>query len=143
MAVPRPQQPKEWTPPQNSDGSFDKEQYEKNLYEQGFIVPSKWDQADLTKFPNIMADLAILEKYLLPAFWDLNQKSSYYQSRYYYYQRIFLVAALLTTLISVLNSFIYAIGGAFEGGAQLGTFPFTEFPIVVDSGLLNLFFILD
>jgi hypothetical protein len=105
MAVPRPQEPKEWVKPEKQ------EEYEQELHWQGFVVPSKWTDADLTKHPSIMTDLQTLEKYLLPVFWDFNQKSKYYQSRYYYYQRIFLVAALLTTLISVLNSYIYAVGG--------------------------------
>jgi hypothetical protein len=102
MLVPRKQEPKEWFSPDRQ------EDYRQQLYNEGFIVPQMWDDQDLTRFPVIMADLEVLEKYLMPAFWNFNQKARHYQSRYYYYQRIFIIGAFLTTVVSVVNSFIHA-----------------------------------
>jgi hypothetical protein len=108
MLVPTPLAPKLWTKPDDPDD------YATLLDNEGFVVPSRWEATDLTRFPDIMADLAMLEKYLMPNFWAFNQKSSYYQSRYYYYQRIFLANALITTFISVVNSFVFAVGNSFD-----------------------------
>lgn len=108
MIFPRPLEPKLWVKP------GDPEEYNIMLDNEGFVVPSRWQESDLTRFPDIMADLAVLEKYLLPTFWNFNQKAFYYQSRYFYYQRIFLANALITTFISVVNSFVFAVGDSFD-----------------------------
>lgn len=108
MIFPRALQPKRWSKPD------DPEEYNTMLYWEGFVVPSRWEENDLTRFPDIMADLAVLEKYLMPTFWDFNQKALYYQTRYHYYQRIFLMNALITTFISVVNSFVFAVGVSFN-----------------------------
>jgi hypothetical protein len=108
MIFPKPLALKLWVKPD------DPEEYATMLDNEGFVVPSRWKESDLTRFPDIMADLAMLEKYLLPTFWNLNQKAFYYQSRYYYYQRIFLANALITTFISVVNSFVFAVGNIFD-----------------------------
>ncbi|MEO1166719.1 MAG: DUF4231 domain-containing protein [Chloroflexota bacterium] len=84
-------------------------------------LTSKYNIGDvsLQQFPSVIADLKILERYLMPVFWDFNQKASHFQSRYYYYQRIFLVAALLTTLISVLNSYIHGLPVDIVDGVKI------------------------
>lgn len=108
MLIPRPLASKLWSKPD------DPEEYATMLDNEGFVVPSRWSETDLTRFPDIMADLAMLERYLLPNFWSFSQKAFYYQSRYYYYQRIFLANALITTFISVVNSFVFAVGGVVD-----------------------------
>lgn len=108
MLIPRPLESKLWSKPD------DPEEYITMLDNEGFVVPSRWKEADLTRFPDIMADLSMLERYLLPNFWSFSQKAVHYQSRYYYYQRIFLMNALITTFISVVNSFVFAVGEDFD-----------------------------
>lgn len=108
MIFPKGLAPKLWVKP------TDPEEYDTMLDNEGFVVPSKWTESDLTRFPDIMADLAVLEKYLMPTFWIFNQKAFYYQTRYFYYQRIFLANALITTFISVVNSFVFAVGTTFN-----------------------------
>jgi hypothetical protein len=85
--------------------------YDKLLNDQGFIAVSQWSNRtiDIRRHTKALADLEILERYLMPVFWEFNQKAQHYQSRYFHYQRIFLVAALITTLISVVNSFVFAV----------------------------------
>ncbi len=113
MLVPRKQEPKEWVAPETDEA------YQENKYYEGFIVPERWEDDRLTRYPAIMADLEILEKYLMPAFWNFNQKARHYQSRYYYYQRIFIMGAFLTTVISVVNSFVHATEFTMVPGIDL------------------------
>lgn len=110
MLIPHPLEPKEYTKPTSQ------KEYEETLQQEGFVVPSKWankdaekwQSVDITQHPDVIADLAVLEEYLLPVFWNFNQKAKHYQRHFYYYHRIFLIAALITTLISVVNSFVLA-----------------------------------
>ena len=121
MMIPRRQQPKEWVAPDKD------EEYEQDLYYEGFIVPDRWKDDELTRYPAIMADLELLDKYLLPAFWNFNQKARHYQSRYYYYQRIFIIGAFLTTVISVVNSFVHA--------TEFSTIP----GLIISKEMINIF----
>lgn len=109
MIVARPQRPKEWEKPD------DPKKYAQMLHEAGFISLDNLKDTPLDVSQNnaILSDLAVLEKYLIPVFWNFNEKAGHYQAKYLHYQRIFLVAALITTLISVVNSFVLAVNADF------------------------------
>jgi len=90
---------KEWKRPQ------DEAAYQELLYNEGFITPDFWDADDLNDYPAIRQDLSDLEEYLLPTFWEYNQKARYYQKSYYFYQWIFIIGAFLTTAFGTLTTY--------------------------------------
>ena len=99
---------REWARP-------DQESYQQELHWQGFITPEYWAEDDLEAYPLITQDLADLEEYLLPVFWEFNQKSKYYQNAFYKYQWIFMFGAFFTTILAVLTGYY---GGLPEGNAN-------------------------
>ena len=98
--------PKQWTRPQPEAA------YQEALYWEGFITPDFWDDDDLTQYPKIMQDLDDLEEYLLPAFWEYNQRATYYQRNYFFYQWIFIIGAFMTTAFGALSTYFTADDGA-------------------------------
>lgn len=87
----------------------DDAQYKQELHWDGFITKEHWEDDDLEDYPMLVQDLEDLEEYLLPAFWEFNQRARHYQRRYYLYQRIFKITAFVTTIVSVVNSYIFSI----------------------------------
>lgn len=106
LITPERQEEPEWTRPPQED-------YHRSLHYDGFITSVHWEDDDLSEYPMLVQDLEDLEQYLLPVFWEFNQKARHYQRRFYFYQRIFMIAAFLTTLVSVFNSFLYSVEGVF------------------------------
>ncbi|MFZ4816072.1 MAG: DUF4231 domain-containing protein [Phototrophicaceae bacterium] len=90
--------PKEWVRPSDVD-------YALMQHYEGFIVPEHWEDDDLKTYPAIKQDLKDLEEYLLPVFWEFNQRSRYYQHNYYYYQWVFIIGAFATTVLAVMTTF--------------------------------------
>lgn len=82
--------------------------YQEKLHWDGFISPMHWEEDDLTMYPAIMQDLRDLDEYLLPVFWEYNQRARYYQHKYYYYQWVFIIGAFLTTVMGSLATFFSA-----------------------------------
>ena len=99
---PRWRMNKEWEHPQDPENDA---KYQETLHWEGFITPSHWQEDDILNFPLIKQDLADLEEYLLPIFWNFNQKASYYQNNYYKYQWVFMLGAFLTTILAVLTGY--------------------------------------
>lgn len=85
--------------------------YQLMLHYDGFIAPEYWEDDNLSDYPAIVQDLRDLEQYLLPTFWEYNQKSRYYQVRYHTYQWIFIVGAFVTTIFGTLSTFYSANSG--------------------------------
>lgn len=102
LITPEKQEDPEWKRPSDDE-------YYLALHYDGFITTKYWEQDDLEDYPMLMQDLEDLEQYLLPVFWEFNQKARHYQKRFYFYQRIFMIAAFLTTIFSVFNGFLYTI----------------------------------
>lgn len=94
---------KEWHRPDSEEA------YQEALYWEGFITPDYWEDDDLSTYPAIMQDLTDLETYLLPTFWEFNQKARYYQRNYHFYQWVFIIGAFLTTLMGAMST--YFTGG--------------------------------
>ncbi len=97
------------------------------LYWEGFISKKYWQDAtgeDIdTEFPLVAEDVRNLEEYLLPLFWDYNQKGAHYQNRFYFYQWIFIIGAFLTTILATFSAFYGERGQqAFFGWTYLGIF---------------------
>jgi len=114
---------KEWVRPDDAT-------YRQELFWQGFITVEYWSDDDLSEYPLIMQDLDDLEEYLLPVFWEFNQKSKYYQNNFYKYQWIFTLGAFFTTILAVLTGYY---GGLPEGDARF-------FLIVLEQNtLVNIF----
>ena len=117
-------EPKTWTRPESED------EYQQELYWQGFISPDHWEDDDLTEHSAIMQDLSDLDEYLLPVFWEFNQAAKYYQRKYYYYQWVFIIGAFLTTVMGVLSTFfsggdgpVQLMGNTYEEVYLLGWQP--------------------
>lgn len=83
------------------------EEFQKMIADEGFISIRHWDEDDMNQHPIIVQDLADLEQYLLPTFFEFSQKSKYYQNQFYLYQWIFIVGAFLTTILGALASIYY------------------------------------
>lgn len=114
--------PKQWTRPEPEKA------YQEALYWEGFIAPNFWDDDDLTEYPKIMQDLDDLDEYLLPAFWEYNQRATYYQRNYFFYQWIFIIGAFMATAFGALTTYFTAdegvtvtfLGTAYEDVKLLG-----------------------
>ncbi|PJF40827.1 MAG: DUF4231 domain-containing protein [Chloroflexi bacterium] len=94
--------PIDWEKPENI------EDYERELYYEGFITERYWNEDNLADYPIVKQDLADLEEHLMPIFWEYNQKARYYQNGFYKFQWIFMFGAFITTIFAVLTNF--AIG---------------------------------
>jgi len=89
---------KEWVrPPQD--------QYQQLLHWEGFISSNHWTSDNIADYPLVKQDIADLEEYLMPVFWDFNQKAKYYQNNYYKYQWVFMLGAFFTTIMAVLAGY--------------------------------------
>lgn len=117
---PRFKYPKEWPPSEDID-------YEQELHWQGFI--SKRFMPDVSNYPIIEQDLRDLEEYLLPIFWDFNQKAKYYQNNFYLYQWVFIFGAFFTTMLAVLTTYYgtqneawFLFLGPFDGDSMVTVF---------------------
>jgi hypothetical protein len=95
---------KEWArPPQ--------EEYIHKLHQEGFLTRQNWQEDDLGEYPLVTQDLADLEEYLLPTFWEFNQKAKYYQNNFYKFQWVFMLGAFLTTVFAVLTGYYGGLTG--------------------------------
>ena len=101
--------PAEWEKP------ADDAVYQKMIDEEGFVSSQHWTDDDITAHPIIRQDLADLEQYLLPSFFEFSQKSKYYQNQFYLYQWIFIWGAFLTTVLGALASIYYVTDPSAEG----------------------------
>lgn len=119
---PRFNYPKEWPPDPDMN-------YEQELHWQGFI--SREFTPDVEKYPIIEQDLRDLEEYLLPIFWDFNQKAKYYQNNFYLYQWVFIFGAFFTTFLAVMTTYYGSFGngnawvlffGPFSGNSLVTVF---------------------
>jgi hypothetical protein len=108
--------PKDWVKPPEPE-------YQKNLYNEGFYSTQLWQADKLQEHPAIERDLKELDEYLLPLFWDYNQKAAYYQNQYFMYQRVFIFGAFLTTVIAILSAYFSTESTAVLFGS---TFPAPE-----------------
>lgn len=86
---------------------------QKLIADEGFVSLEMWDKDDLREHRIIAQDLADLQQYLLPTFFEFSQKSKYYQNQFYLYQWVFIVGAFLTTILGALAS-IYYVSDAIE-----------------------------
>ncbi|MEO0561513.1 MAG: DUF4231 domain-containing protein [Chloroflexota bacterium] len=103
-------EPKEWSRPASEEA------YQEALYWEGFITPDYWDDDDLRTYPAINQDLDDLEDYLLPSFWEYNQRARFYQRSYYYYQWVFIIGAFMTTVFGAMTTYFTVDG---ESGVML------------------------
>ncbi|MEQ8676409.1 MAG: DUF4231 domain-containing protein [Aggregatilineales bacterium] len=99
---PKVRMEKSWTRPPE-------DQYLKDLNDQGFIVPEFWTDDEISDFPMVLQDLRDLDEYLLPLFFDFNQKAKYYQNRFYLFQWVFLFGAFFTTILAVMTTYFSAL----------------------------------
>jgi hypothetical protein len=86
----------------------DPAEYQRSLKEQGFINTEFWQGKDPQIHQTILIDLDNLEQYLLPLFFELNQKARYYQNQFYVYQWIFILGAFLTTFVGILTTYSFS-----------------------------------
>ena len=93
------------------------EAYQKLIADEGFVSPTYWEDDDISQHPIIAQDLADLDQYLMPTFFEFSQKSKYYQNRFYLYQWVFIWGAFLTTLLGALAS-IYYVADTSQNSAQ-------------------------
>jgi len=85
--------------------------YQKLIDEEGFVSNQFWSQDDINQHPIVAQDLADLDQYLLPSFFEFSQKSKYFQNQFYLYQWIFIWGAFLTTVLGALASIFYVATG--------------------------------
>jgi hypothetical protein len=90
------------------------EAYQKLIHDEGFVSPLHWQDDDLTQHPMIAQDLADLDQYLLPTFFEFSQKSKFFQNRFYLYQWVFICGAFLTTILGALASIYYVTDPAAD-----------------------------
>lgn len=95
--------PSEWQRPEETV-------YQQELEWQGFISPANWKNDDLSKYPVIKQDLEALEKYLLPVFWQFNQKSKHFQNRHFLYQRVFIIGSFITAVLALFTTYFDGVG---------------------------------
>lgn len=91
--------PKQWERPQDDAA------YHQMLEWEGFLTVDNWQDDDLSQYPLIEQDLEELEEYLLPIFWDFNQKARHFQNNFYFYQWVFIIGAFATTIFAILTAF--------------------------------------
>lgn len=120
--------PKYWTKPSD-------EQYQLDLHYDGFISPDHLQEYELHKNPAIMEDLETLERYLLPIFWEYNQKSRHFQNKYFFYQWVFIIGAFLTTVSGVITTYFSGLGEDTSYGVWVLFFYFSTWTKV---GLMSV-----
>lgn len=107
----------DWDPPTDAAG------YQKLLNDEGFVSNQYWKDDDINNHPIIAQDLADLDEYLLPTFFEFSQKSKYYQNQFYLYQWVFIWGAFLTTVLGALASIFYlASPGTVTTGLSIQQF---------------------
>lgn len=92
--------------------------YQKLINDEGFVTNDYWKDDDINNYPIIAQDLADLDQYLLPTFFEFSQKSKYFQNQFYLYQWVFIWGAFLTTVLGALASITYITNpiGSNPGG---------------------------
>lgn len=95
---PRPRMNPEYVRPPEAE-------YLEALHWEGYIVPEMWKDDDLKKYDYLMQDIADLEQYALPVFWEFNHKAKYHQNKFYLFQWIFMFGAFFTTALAVLTTY--------------------------------------
>jgi hypothetical protein len=103
--------PMDWDPPADAPA------YQKLLNDEGFVTNEYWKDDDINNHPIIKQDLADLDEYLLPTFFEFSQKSKYFQNQFYLYQWVFIGGAFLTTVLGALASIYYVTN---PGGVSTG-----------------------
>ncbi len=93
--------PMDWDPPTDAAA------YQKLLNDEGFVTNEYWKDDDISNHPIINQDLADLDEYLLPTFFEFSQKSKYFQNQFYLFQWVFIWGAFLTTILGALASIFY------------------------------------
>jgi hypothetical protein len=88
------------------------EAYQKLIHQEGFISAQYWQDDDMMGHPIIAQDLADLDQYLLPTFFEFSQKSKFFQNRFYLYQWVFIWGAFFTTILGALASIYYVANTA-------------------------------
>lgn len=87
------------------------ERYQDALEYEGLVSSKAWESANpqekIADYQALKQDLDDLEQWLMPAFWEFNQKALHFQNRFYFYQWIFMLGAFLTTLLGVLTTYAY------------------------------------
>jgi len=111
--------------------------YQLVVNNEGFISPVLWQDHDINKYPTLKQDLADLDEYLLPAFFEFNQKALHYQNRFYLYQWVFMGGAFVTTLFGALTTYAYTLSE--DGGMAATVFGIST---AIVSGLTAYFNIL-
>lgn len=91
--------PKEWEAPQ------DEATYQSLLKSDDFLSAVDFPEDAAAKHPVIVQDMNDIRQYLLPTFYEMSQKSKYYQNLYYFYQWIFIFGAFFTTLFGTLATY--------------------------------------
>jgi hypothetical protein len=99
--------PMEWEKP-------DDETYQKLVHDEGFVSARYWKEDDIGTHRIVAQDIADLDQYLLPSFFEFSQKSKYFQNQFYLYQWIFIWGAFLTTVLGALASIAYVAAGATD-----------------------------
>jgi len=102
---PRLRVPMDWERP------ADESAYQKLVDDEGFVSNQFWKHDDVSQHPIVAQDLADLDQYLLPSFFEFSQKSKYFQNQFYLYQWIFIWGAFLTTVLGALASIFYVTTG--------------------------------
>lgn len=89
----------DWQPPSDED------EYQRLLEYEGFVSKRDLEDRAANQLPVILADLKDLDTHLLPTFFEMSQKSKYYQNQYYLYQYIFYFGAFLTIILGAITLF--------------------------------------
>jgi hypothetical protein len=93
--------------PMDWERPADEAAYQKLINEEGFVSNEFWKHDDIKQHRIVAQDLADLEEYLLPSFFEFSQKSKYFQNQFYLYQWVFIWGAFLTTVLGALASIFY------------------------------------
>jgi hypothetical protein len=104
----------EWDPPPDDAA------YQKLLNDEGFVSNDYWKDDDINNHPIIAQDLADLEQYLLPTFFEFSQKSKYFQNQFYLFQWVFIWGAFFTTVLGALASIFYYLSNSATGTVEAG-----------------------
>jgi hypothetical protein len=91
--------PKEWDAPESEEA------FQQLLQYDDFLSANDLSAEEAAKHPVIVQDTTDLRQYLIPTFYEMSQKSKYYQNMYYFYQWIFIIGAFLTTLFGTFATY--------------------------------------
>jgi hypothetical protein len=95
--------------------------YQKLINDEGFVTNDFWKHDDINEHPIIAQDLADLDQYLLPTFFEFSQKSKYFQNQFYLYQWVFIWGAFFTTVLGALASIFYYLNTSADPSAGIST----------------------